>query len=179
RWRTAGRRRTRTPCRGVARRRCDGRRRYGPTGRAPPSRGRGSRPGPRPAGSLIESPPEWYRGGRRALTPKSGRSAVREWSGVYGRLLSSSRPNGGLMARKLAQSTLEKYRTRLEEERQRLTELIDEAAQALEQARQTEASAERSPDPGNAEAGSMKFEYEKELSMQQNAIDLLHKVEHA
>ena len=25
----------------------------------------------------------------------------------------------------------------------------------------------------------MKFEYEKELSMQQNSIDLLHKVEHA
>ncbi|HEX7100295.1 MAG TPA: TraR/DksA C4-type zinc finger protein [Acidimicrobiia bacterium] len=83
------------------------------------------------------------------------------------------------MARKLAQSTLDKYRTRLEEERERLTEMIEEAAQALEEARQTEASAERSPDPGNAEAGSMKFEYEKELSMQQNAIDLLHKVEHA
>lgn len=83
------------------------------------------------------------------------------------------------MARKLAQSTLDKYRKRLEEERDRLTKLIEEATEALELARQAEASAERSPDPGNAEAGSMKFEYEKELSMQQNAIDLLHKVEHA
>lgn len=83
------------------------------------------------------------------------------------------------MARKLAQSTVDRYRKRLEEERDRLEQLIEEAAQELEEARQTEASAERSPDPGNAEAGSMKFEYEKELSMQQNAIDLLHKVKEA
>lgn len=83
------------------------------------------------------------------------------------------------MARKLAKSTVERYRKRLEEERDRLEELIEDASQELEEARQTESSAERSPDPGNAEAGSMKFEYEKELSMQQNAIDLLHKVEAA
>lgn len=83
------------------------------------------------------------------------------------------------MARKLAKSTVERYRRRLEEEKVRLEELIEEARIELEQARQTESSAERSPDPGNAEAGSMKFEYEKELSMQQNSIDLLHKVEHA
>lgn len=83
------------------------------------------------------------------------------------------------MARKLAKSTVEKYRKRLEEERDRLEQLIEEASQELEEARQTESSAERSPDPGNAEAGSMKFEYEKELSMQQNSIDLLHKVESA
>lgn len=83
------------------------------------------------------------------------------------------------MARKLAKSTVERYRKRLEEERERLEELIEEARVELEEARQTESSGERSPDPGNAEAGSMKFEYEKELSMQQNSIDLLHKVENA
>lgn len=83
------------------------------------------------------------------------------------------------MARQLAKSTIERYRKRLEEERERLVELIEEARLELEEARQTESSAERSPDPGNAEAGSMKFEYEKELSMQQNSIDLLRKVEHA
>ncbi|MFP3913347.1 MAG: TraR/DksA family transcriptional regulator [Actinomycetota bacterium] len=83
------------------------------------------------------------------------------------------------MARKLAKSTVDKYRKRLEEERGRLEELIEEARQELEEARQTESSAERSPDPGNAEAGSMKSEYEAALSMQQNAIDLLHKVEQA
>jgi RNA polymerase-binding protein DksA len=83
------------------------------------------------------------------------------------------------MARKLAKSTVERYRKRLEEEKERLEELIEEARIELEEARQTESSGERSPDPGNAEAGSMKFEYEKELSMQQNSIDLLHKVENA
>ncbi len=83
------------------------------------------------------------------------------------------------MARKLAKSTVERYRKRLLEEKDRLEELIEEARIELEEARQTESSAERSPDPGNAEAGSMKFEYEKELSMQQNSIDLLHKVETA
>jgi DnaK suppressor protein len=83
------------------------------------------------------------------------------------------------MARKLAKSTIDRYRRRLEEEKARLTEMIEEARLELEEARQTESSAERSPDPGNAEAGSMKFEYEKELSMQQNSIDLLRKVEHA
>ncbi|HSJ36343.1 MAG TPA: TraR/DksA family transcriptional regulator [Acidimicrobiia bacterium] len=83
------------------------------------------------------------------------------------------------MARKLAKSTVERYRKRLEEEKARLEELIEEARVELEEARQTESSGERSPDPGNAEAGSMKFEYEKELSMQQNSIDLLHKVENA
>lgn len=83
------------------------------------------------------------------------------------------------MARKLAKSTVERYRKRLVEEKERLEELIEEARVELEEARQTESSGERSPEPGNAEAGSMKFEYEKELSMQQNAIDLLHKVDNA
>jgi RNA polymerase-binding protein DksA len=49
----------------------------------------------------------------------------------------------------------------------------------LEEARLTESSSDRSPDPGNAEAGSMKFEYEKELSIEQNTVDLLGKVERA
>lgn len=83
------------------------------------------------------------------------------------------------MARTLAKSTLNKYQKRLEAERSRLEEIIEEARIEMEEARQTESSSERSPDPGNAEAGSMKFEYEKELSMQQNSIDLLHKVERA
>lgn len=83
------------------------------------------------------------------------------------------------MARALAKSTVNKYQKRLEQERERLQTMIEEAAIELQEARQTESSAERSPDPGNAEAGSMKFEYEKELSMQQNSIDLLHKVEKA
>lgn len=83
------------------------------------------------------------------------------------------------MARDLAKSTVEKYRKRLEEERDRLQEMIRDYELELEEARLTESSSDRSPDPGNAEAGSMKFEYEKELSIEQNTVDLLGKVERA
>ena len=83
------------------------------------------------------------------------------------------------MARSLAKSTVDKYRKRLEDERDRLQALIRDYEQELEEARLTESSSDRSPDPGNAEAGSMKFEYEKELSIEQNTVDLLSKVERA
>lgn len=83
------------------------------------------------------------------------------------------------MARNLAKSTLDRYRKRLQDERDRLQEMIREYELELEEARLTESSSDRSPDPGNAEAGSMKFEYEKELSIEQNTVDLLGKVERA
>ncbi|MCA1734721.1 MAG: TraR/DksA C4-type zinc finger protein [Actinobacteria bacterium] len=83
------------------------------------------------------------------------------------------------MARKLAANTLKKFRNQLESERIRLERMIAEHVRELEEARQTETSAERSPDPGSAEAGSMNFEFEKELSLGQNTVDLLRKVERA
>lgn len=83
------------------------------------------------------------------------------------------------MARKLAESTVEKFRKRLVDERDRLEAMVAEYEKEREAARFTESSADRSPDPGNAEAGSMKFEYEKELSIEQNLIDLQSKVESA
>lgn len=83
------------------------------------------------------------------------------------------------MARKLAQSTVDRFKTQLETEHVRLSALIEEHIRELEEARITETSADRSPEPGSAEAGSMKFEYEKELSIQRNAADLLRKVEWA
>lgn len=83
------------------------------------------------------------------------------------------------MARKLAKSTVERFRKRLTEERDRLEAMVSEYEREREEARLTESSADRSPDPGNAEAGSMKFEYEKELSIEQNLIDLQSKVESA
>ncbi len=83
------------------------------------------------------------------------------------------------MTRKLAKSTVERFEKRLLEEQERLARLIAEQEQEMEEARLTESSSDRSPDPGNAEAGSMKFEYEKELSISQNTIDLLQKVNHA
>ena len=83
------------------------------------------------------------------------------------------------MARNLAKSTVERYRKRLEDERDRLQAMILDYELELDEARLTESSSDRSPDPGNAEAGSMKFEYEKELSIEQNTVDLLGKVERA
>lgn len=83
------------------------------------------------------------------------------------------------MAKTLTKSKVGELRSQLIAEQGRLTELIEEHEQELEEARRTETAADRSPDPGNAEAGSMKFEYEKELSIERNSIDLLHKVEKA
>jgi DnaK suppressor protein len=83
------------------------------------------------------------------------------------------------LARQLAKSTVEKFRARLEEERDRLEVLIDDYEQELEEARMSESSSDRSPDPGNAEASSTKLEYAKELSLEQNTLDLLSKVEWA
>ena len=83
------------------------------------------------------------------------------------------------MTRKLAKSTVRRFSKRLEEEKTRLEELIEEYERELEVARLTESSSDRSPDPGNAEASSMKMEYAKELSIEQNTLDLLRKVEHA
>ena len=83
------------------------------------------------------------------------------------------------MARQLAKSTVEKFQARLEDERLRLLGLIEDYEKELEDARLSESSSDRSPDPGNAEASSTKLEYAKELSIEQNTLDLLGKVERA
>jgi DnaK suppressor protein len=83
------------------------------------------------------------------------------------------------VTRKLAKSTVERFRKRLETEKTRLVQLIEEYERELVVARLTESSSDRSPEPGNAEASSMKLEYAKELSIEQNTADLLHKVDHA
>jgi len=83
------------------------------------------------------------------------------------------------MARQLAKSTVDRFKKRLEEEKVRLEQLIAEYERELEEARLTESSSDRSPEPGNAEASSMKLEYAKELSIEQNTADLLTKVDRA
>ncbi|MFQ5522498.1 MAG: TraR/DksA family transcriptional regulator [Acidimicrobiia bacterium] len=83
------------------------------------------------------------------------------------------------MVRKLARSTLERFRKRLEGERERLTKLVQEYQKELEEARLTESSSDRSPDPGDPESSSVKLEYAKELSIERNTLDLLDKVNHA
>ncbi len=72
---------------------------------------------------------------------------------------------GVLVARKLAKSTVDKFKMRLESERVRLQGIIADYEQELEEARLSESSSDRSPDPGNAEARSTKLEYAKELSI--------------
>ena len=83
------------------------------------------------------------------------------------------------MSRQLAQSTLDKFRSVLEEEQARLRALLEEHELEREQARLAETAAERSPDPTSAEGGSMVFEYEKELSVDANTEDLLRKAGNA
>jgi DnaK suppressor protein len=83
------------------------------------------------------------------------------------------------MARKLAKTTLERFKKRLDEEKERLEEQVADYERVLEEARMTESSSDRSPDPGNAEASSMKLEYAKELSIEQNTLDLLSKANRA
>ena len=83
------------------------------------------------------------------------------------------------MARSLAKTTIKKFESELEEERARLVNVIAEHEKEMEDARNSETAADRSSDPENADAGSMRLEYAKELSIERNAADLLHKVEHA
>ncbi len=83
------------------------------------------------------------------------------------------------MPRELAKSTVDRFKKRLETERESLETQIAEYEREIEEARMTEASSDRSPDPGNAEASSVKLEYAKELSIEQNTVDLLGKVRHA
>lgn len=83
------------------------------------------------------------------------------------------------VARQLAKSTVDKFKGRLEAERARLQSVIADYEQEIEEARLSESSSDRSPDPGNAEASSTKLEYAKELSIEQNSVDLLRKVDWA
>ena len=83
------------------------------------------------------------------------------------------------MARKLAKSTLQRFKKKLEEERVRLEQIIEEIDQEREEVRISETSSDRSPDPNTAEGGSLAFELEKELSVAQNAQDILSKVDRA
>ena len=83
------------------------------------------------------------------------------------------------MARTLAASTLKRFRRLLEEERERLLEVITDIEREQEELRLSETSSERSPDPNTAEGGSLAFEVEKELSLYENAKDLLSQAEEA
>ena len=83
------------------------------------------------------------------------------------------------MARKLSPNTINKFKKRLEAEREQLSSMLELHQQERENIRLSEASAERSPDPTSADGGSMAFELEKELTLDENTKHLLNQVEHA
>ena len=81
------------------------------------------------------------------------------------------------MARKLSQNTINKFKKRLEAEREQLLLILEQHQQERENIRLSEASAERSPDPSSADGGSMAFELEKELTLDENTRHLLNQIE--
>ena len=83
------------------------------------------------------------------------------------------------MARKLSQNTINKFKKRLEAEKEQLSSMLELHQQERENIRLSEASSERSPDPTSADGGSMAFELEKELTLDENTKHLLNQVEHA
>lgn len=83
------------------------------------------------------------------------------------------------MVRKLAQATLDRFGEKLQAERKRLEELIEEVELQREVGRIAEAASEHSADPGNADGGSLAIEMEMDISVEQNARELLEKVIHA
>ena len=83
------------------------------------------------------------------------------------------------MARKLSQNTINKFKKRLEAEKEQLSSMLELHQQERDNIRLSEASAERSPDPTSADGGSMAFELEKELTLDENTKHLLNQVEHA
>ena len=83
------------------------------------------------------------------------------------------------MARKLAQSTLERFRATLEDEKRRLMAVIEDLDREREAGRLTETASEHNVDPDNADGGSLAFELQMDLSIEENAKMLLEKVRHA
>jgi len=79
----------------------------------------------------------------------------------------------------LAQATLDRFGEKLQAERKRLEELIEEVELQREVGKIAEAASEHSADPGNADGGSLAIEMEMDISVEQNARELLEKVIHA
>ena len=83
------------------------------------------------------------------------------------------------MSRKLAQTTVNKFKKKLLAEQKQLEDLLKRHQEERERIRLSEASAERSPDPTSADGGSMAFELEKELTLDENTKHLLNQIDHA
>ena len=94
-------------------------------------------------------------------------------------VLSCPLASEGFMARQLATSTLQRLERRLEAERIRLTTILEEIDRLREARRLAESASDHNPDPDNADGGSHALEMEMDISVEQNAKELLEKVLHA
>jgi RNA polymerase-binding transcription factor DksA len=83
------------------------------------------------------------------------------------------------MARKLAKSTLDRLGKKLTDEQERLEAILEEVELQREAGRLAESASEHNADPGNADGGSLAIEMEMDISVEQNAKELLDKVLHA
>lgn len=80
------------------------------------------------------------------------------------------------MSRDLAKSTLDRLRRRLDAEEQRLVDVVEEYDKVFAEISMGSTSAEHSADPNSADGGSLALELEMDLSVLENAKELLSKV---
>ena len=83
------------------------------------------------------------------------------------------------MARKLSTTTINRLKKKLLKEQEDLSTILEKHQVERENIRLSEASSDRSPDPTTADGGSMAFELEKDLTLDENTKDLLTQVEKA
>ncbi len=83
------------------------------------------------------------------------------------------------MTRDLAKSTLQRLRRKLDTEEERLSAVIEEYDKVFTEVNMGSASAEHSADPNSADGGSLALELEMDLSVLENARELLSKVQAA
>ena len=83
------------------------------------------------------------------------------------------------MTRDLAKSTLERLRRKLDTEEERLVDIIEEYDKVFAEVNMGSTSAEHSADPNSADGGSLALELEMDLSVLENARELLAKVQAA
>jgi RNA polymerase-binding transcription factor DksA len=76
----------------------------------------------------------------------------------------------------LAKSTLERLRRKLDAEEARLTEIVEEYDKVFTEVNMGSTSAEHSADPNSADGGSIALELQMDLSVLENAKELLGKV---
>jgi RNA polymerase-binding transcription factor DksA len=83
------------------------------------------------------------------------------------------------VTRELAKSTLERLRQKLDVEEERLVDIIAEYDKVFTEVNMGSTSAEHSADPNSADGGALALELEMDLSVLENARELLAKVKAA